>query len=234
MRLGSKRRIFVRSYARKKAACCVVSAVCVLLLLCTAVYALSVMRPTFVSLAENRAKELALQAINESVSQMLSQTYEYGDIVEIERTEDNKISAVKSKLVGVSKLKSDLSLNILQKITELDQNRLKIPLGSLMGSDIFAGCGPELSFQIKPYGSVAADIHTDFTEAGINQTKCDVTVSVKADMSILMPTVSKKSTVETTVPIVQTVIVGDIPESYTNVDRDGYPFEDDVLQLAGQ
>ena len=47
-----------------------------------------------------------------------------------------------------------------------------------------------------------------------------------------MPAMNKKSTVETTVPIIQTVIVGDIPESYTNVDRDGYQFEDDVLQLA--
>lgn len=232
MRLGSKRYIFARASAKRKAARWGALAVCILFLLCTAVYMLSVMRPAFVSLAENRAKELALQTINEAISQMFSQKSEYSDIVEFERTEGNKINAVKSNLAGVSKLKSDLSLDILQKITELDQNQLKVPLGSLMGSDIFAGCGPELSFQIKPYGTVVTDIHTDFTEAGINQTKCDVTVSVKADMSILMPTVNKKSTVETTVPIIQTVIVGDIPESYTNVDRDGYQFEDDVLQLA--
>ncbi len=233
MRLGSKRYIFARPSAKRKAARWGALAVCVLFLLLTAVYALSVMRPAFLALAENRAKELAVQTINEAISQKVSKDTEYSDIVEFERAEGNKINAVKSNLAGISKLKSDLSLEIQQKISEVGKEQLKIPLGSLMGNDIFAGCGPELSFQIKPYGAVACDIQTDFTEAGINQTKLDVTVNVKADVSILAPAVNKKSTVETTVPIIQTVIVGDIPESYTNVDRDGYQFEDDVLQLAG-
>ena len=232
MRLGPKRYIFARKSVKRKAARWGALVCCVLFLLCSAVYALSVMRPAFAALAENRAKELAVRTINEAISQKFSQEMKYSDIVEFERTDDNKINAVKSNLAGVNKLKSDLSLDILQKISALNQDQLKVPLGSLMGNDIFAGCGPELSFQVKPYGNVVTDIQTNFTEAGINQTKCDVTVSVKADMSILMPTMNKKSTVETTVPIIQTVIVGDIPQSYTNVDRDGYQFEDDVLQLA--
>lgn len=233
MRLGSKRYICARRSDKRKAARWMALCITVFFILGTSVYALSVLRPAFVSLAENRAKELAAQTINEAISQKFSQTEnEYGDIVEFERTSDNKINAVKSNLAGVSKIKSDLNLEILQKISELNGNQLKIPLGSLTGSELFAGCGPEISFQIKPYGTVVTDIHTDFSEAGINQTKLDVTVSVKADMSILAPTMNQKSTVETTVPIIQTVIVGDIPESYTHVDRDGYQFEDDVLQLA--
>ena len=83
-----------------------------------------------------------------------------------------------------------------------------------------------------PYGTAETNIITDFSESGINQTKLDVSISVKADLSILIPTIRKKSTVETTVPILQTVIVGSVPNSYTHVDRDGYAFEDDVLQLA--
>lgn len=233
MRLGSKRYIFARSSTKRKAARWGALCICVLFLFCTAVYVLSVMRPAFASLAESRAKELAARTINEAVSQKFArEETKYGDIVEFERTGDNKINAVKSNLAGISKLKADLNLEIQQKISELNGTRLKIPIGSLMGNDIFAGCGPELSFKIKPYGTVDTDIHTDFTEAGINQTKLDVTVFVRADVSVLMPTMRKKSTVETTVPIIQTVIVGEIPGSYTNVDRDGYQFEDDVLQLA--
>lgn len=234
MRLGSKRYIAARPSAKKRAARSAVLTAGLLFLFGLAAYMISVMRPAFADLATNRAEELALQAMNEGVAQMLSQKLSYSDFVELERTDDNKIHAIKSNLSELSRLKSALSLDILQRIQNLDGNRLKIPLGSLTGSDIFAGCGPKLSFQIQPYGTVIADIQTDFTEAGINQTKCDVTVRVQADVSILMPAMRKKSTVETTVPIVQTVIVGDIPESYTNVDRNEEPFEDDVLQLAGQ
>ena len=147
MRLGPKRYIFARKSAKRKAARWGALVCCVLFLLCSAVYALSVMRPAFAALAENRAKELAVRTINEAISQKFSQEMKYSDIVEFERTDDNKINAVKSNLAGVNKLKSDLSLDILQKISALNQDQLKVPLGSLMGNDIFAGSGRNSLFR---------------------------------------------------------------------------------------
>ncbi len=196
-------------------------------------YALYVMRPAFAALAENRAKEIAISTINQTISQTFaSYEMEYGDIVAFERDNDNKINVVKSNLAGISKLKSDLNLEIQKKIAETEQSALKIPLGSLTGNELLIGTGPSVSFRIKPYGNTVTDITTDFSEAGINQTKLDVTVKVTADLSVLMPTMQRKSTVETSVPIIQTVIVGTTPDSYTHVDRDGFSYEDDVLELA--
>lgn len=233
MRLGAKRYIFTKKAQRRKLTASMMILISAFLFLGAFCYFLHVVRPTFAALAENRARQIAVRTINEAVSQKFTaQKTEYGDIVELERDNENRITAVKSDLAGISKLKSDLNLEILQKIASMDKSTLKIPLGSLMGNDIFAGLGPDVSFQIKPYGTAVTDIKTDFSEAGINQTKLDVTVNVKADLSILMPTMQRKSTVETTVPIIQTVIVGNIPDSYTHVDRDGYTYEDDVLELA--
>lgn len=197
------------------------------------VYFLSVIRPTFMLLAENQAKQIATFTINRTISQKLAkENVDYHDIVEFEHDNENNINAVKSNLAGISKLKSDLNLEITEKIAEIDRSDLKIPLGSLLGNDIFAGVGPDIPFTIKPYGIAVCDIHTDFTESGINQTKLDVTVSVKANVSVLMPTIKKTSTVSTTMPIISTVIVGEIPESFTHVDRDGNDYENDVLDLC--
>lgn len=193
---------------------------------------LSIIRPTFVTLAVNHAKNIAIRTIHQTVSQNVSQKQtEYDSIVLLERSADNSITALKSNLSGISKLKSDLNLEIVNNISQIDHDILQIPLGSLFGNDLFAGLGPKISFQIMPYGAAETDIVTNFKESGINQTLLDVSVKVKADVSVLMPTLRKKSTVETTVPIMQTVIVGKVPDSYTNVSREGFDYESDVMDL---
>ena len=200
---------------------------------CMCCYILHVVRPTFAALAENKARTLAIYNINRAVSDKITQANpQYDDVVELTHNSENGVTALKSNLSGISKLKSDLNLEIMNSLSGMETDTLKIPLGSLLGNDIFAGLGPMISFQVLPYGTAETDITTNFTEAGINQTMLDVSVKVKADISVLMPTMRKKSTVETSVPVMQTVIVGNTPDSYTHVDRDGRQFEDDVLELA--
>ncbi len=231
MRLGSKRYFPHRRQKKITGA---------FLLLCLALgftgvccYIFHVVRPTFAALAENKARTLAIYNINQAVSDKIAQVNpQYDDVVELTHNSENSVTALKSNLSGISKLKSDLNLEIMHSLSGMETDTLKIPLGSLLGNDIFAGIGPMISFQVLPYGTAETDITTNFTEAGINQTMLDVSVKVKADISVLMPTMRKKSTVETTVPVMQTVIVGNTPDSYTHVDRDGRQFEDDVLELA--
>ncbi len=231
MRLGAKRYISIRREKRKSAArwltaLCIFGVVTGILW-----YGVCVMRPAFCALAENRAKELAVVAIHKTVASQFSKE-DYQDLVRLEKNGDNKATAVQSDMVRFSKLKSELNLEIQKTISSLDKSTLSVPLGSLMGSELFYGLGPDISFQVKPYGVVFCDLTTEFTDAGINQTMCDVAISVKAQLAVLMPTVQRKSVVETSVPVAQTIIVGDVPDSFTHVDRDGNAFEDDVLQLA--
>lgn len=231
MRLGSKRYISVRPLGRKITFWITVLLISILLI-CMIAYVFCVMRPAFASLAENSAKEIAVKTINEVISQKFSEENNHRDIVELERTDEGRITAVKSNLVGISKLKSDLNLDIQKRISTIDKSSLKIPLGSLTGNDFFVGMGPDIPFKIKPFGTVITDVKTNFSQAGINQTKCDIIISVKVNISILSPMIRKSSIVETTIPVIETVVVGEVPENYVNVDRDGYEFEDDVLQLA--
>lgn len=209
---------------------------CFLAVLCATgflYYMLCVFRPAFAALAENRVKELAVVTINRAVSESLAaEQASYSDVVELEQNDEHSVTALKSNLTGISKLKSDLNLAVIEKISAMDTTLMHVPLGSVLGSDFFAGLGPMIPFRVAPFGTAETDIITDFMDAGINQTRLDVSVKVKADMSLLFPTIRKKSTVETTVPILQTVIVGTVPDSYTHVDRDGYEYEDDVLELA--
>ncbi len=233
MRLGTRRLLSPKKSEKNKLLKFFTAVTIIIVAMFSVSYLLNVIRPAFAALAENQAKQIAVFTINKTISQKLAEeNTDYHDIVEFERDNENNINAVKSNLAGISKLKSDLNLEITEKIAEIDQSSLKVPLGSLLGSDIFAGFGPDISFRIKPYGVAVCDVHTDFIESGINQTKLDVTVNVKANVSVLMPTMRKVCTVSTSMPIISTVIVGEIPQSFTHVDRDGNDYENDVMDLA--
>lgn len=233
MRLGTKQHLFLRKNEKDKAKKFLIFTSVIVLFMVLVIYIFGVFRPAFLSYAENQAKQIAIFAINNAVSGKLSsEKIDYRDIVEFERDNENNINAVNSNISGISKIKSDLSIEITEKIAKLPKQTLKIPVGSLLGSDFFAGVGPDISFDIKPYGIAMCDVQTDFTESGINQTKLDVTVNVDANVSVLMPTVRRAAKVKTSVPIISTVIVGKVPESFTHVDRDGYAFENDVMDLA--
>ncbi len=231
MRLGAKRYISIRREKQKSVARWLALLGVFALVVGAVWYGVCVMRPAFCALAESRARELAVVAIHEAIAEKFSQE-EYKDVVQLERDADSRVGAVRSDMARFSKLKSELNLEIQKTISSLDKSTLSVPLGSLTGSELFYGMGPDISFEVKPYGTVLCDLATEFTEAGINQTMCDVAVSVKTELAVLMPTLQRKSVVETSVPVAQTIIVGDVPQSFTHVDREGKEFEDDVLQLA--
>ena len=44
---------------------------------------------------------------------------------------------------------------------------------------------------------------------------------------------NKTVEVKTKMPVIQTIIVGDVPDTYTNVERSGDELEDDVLEMSG-
>ena len=75
------------------------------------------------------------------------------------------------------------------------------------------------------------DISTKFSHEGINQTIFEVEAEVTADVSVFMPTIRTSEKVCAKVPVISAIIVGDVPQSYTNVDRHGEEYEDDVLEL---
>ncbi|MBR4874508.1 MAG: sporulation protein YunB [Clostridia bacterium] len=232
MRLGEKQFIHIKSSSKSKIKGTLFVLLLVFFVFGSLIYALLIMRPAFMSLATARARAIAIETINESVLNSFDEEKaKYENIAVFEYKEDGSIGALKSDLAGISRLKSELNLDVMSELKALDRTRLCIPMGSLTGNDLLAGVGPDLSFDIKPYGTAECDIITDFTEMGINQTKLDVTICVRADLSVLAPTVSKKCRVETTVPVISTVIVGSVPDTYTNIDRDGYAFEEDALDL---
>lgn len=235
MRLGSKKRICFHISGERRRKWSAFLWLMFILALCAATFLcfLKTVRPVMVELAKSKATYLANQLINKSVSDIFkAQPIKYSDIVSLEKDENGNIRAVQSDLSEVNSLKTDIALGIQQKIAEASKTDLTIPMGSLSGVDFLAGVGPYIKVNLMPYGNTQVDFMSSFETAGVNQTRLVVNLNVKTNFALLMPTVNTSCTVENTVPLFQTIVVGEVPESFFNVDRADESLIDDALDMV--
>lgn len=76
-------------------------------------------------------------------------------------------------------------------------------------------------------GTVETDLRSEFKEAGINQTLHRIYLEVKCNVNILTPYSTIKETIVNQVLLVEGVIVGNIPNTYYNIEglKDEQSFE---------
>lgn len=64
------------------------------------------------------------------------------------------------------------------------------------------------------------DITNSFSAAGINQTRHQVILSVSATIAIVMPAATEYAQVETSIVLGESVLIGKVPQNYTNIGSD--------------
>ncbi len=234
MRLGTRRRICIKSknYSRRGCSLGLIALLLTLVSFSVSLFFVKIIRPTMIALAKNEATVLAELAIHRVVGQLFENT-DFREIVSVKNLDDGTVSAVESDMSRINALKAKATLAITQGIAEICETQISIPLGTLTGVDLFSGTGPHLPVSLMPYGNVVVDFKTEFSETGINQTLLSVNLTATATVGIVMPSVNTTSRITTDIPITQTVIVGKIPDNYVNIDRVGEDYEGDVLDIIG-
>ncbi len=178
----------------------------------------SKLKPIIISLGTANAKAIATRAIYSAVNTELEKDdIKYDDLITLEKDSENRITALKTNMVKMNKLKARLSVSILNKITSIEESTIRIPLGNIIDGMALSGQGPKISLKIVPVGSVTADMVNIFQSAGINQTRHQILIQVKVIVGVIMPGYSTSSEVSTTIPVAETVILGEVPSNYANI-----------------
>ncbi|MEA4831875.1 MAG: sporulation protein YunB [Oscillospiraceae bacterium] len=176
------------------------------------------LRPVASELALARARSVAITVMGESVYEVIdADGITYDDIIHFEKDNNGRISALTTNIVKLNILKSKISLEIQKRLNNIQSPELVIPLGSILNGEFFSGKGPGIRIKLLPAGSAAAEITNVFTEAGINQTRHQIMLRVSLSVSVILPTSTVSTDVVSSVCIAETVIVGEVPESFTQV-----------------
>lgn len=151
----------------------------------------------------------------------------YQSFVTLRQNQNGETTALTTDAVLINRLQGELLEKILQTLQETKQMTLQLPLGSLSGNQFLAGRGPMVTLQLRPVGMVKTKIINQFDEAGINQTRHRIQLQVTVDMLSLLPGYRISSQAQSNVILAETIIVGLIPDAYTEV----YGGTDDLVGM---
>lgn len=168
--------------------------------------------------AATQAKIKASEAINDAVLTVL-RSRGYSDFVALSMSDDNEVTAITTDAAAVNAFKTEITKAVKEKLGSKDIC-LSVPLGTLLDMEMLDGRGPDVSVHIRLDGNVTARLKGDFISVGINQTRHRITVDVTAEAAVIMPGCVTHTQVTTEYLAAETVIVGGIPDSYTNVNGD--------------
>ncbi len=182
------------------------------------------LRPIVEQMATARVNYLASKAVNTAISTRLSEEdVSYGDLVIFEKDYLGGITALKTDMIKINRLKADIINHVLDALQKIGPTELGVPLGNVINGELFSGRGPLIPVRIVPLGTASADFHNVFSSAGINQTRHQIMLEVTVDISVLLPGYAAATEVLVQVVVAETIIVGGVPDSYTHFE-DGEEF----------
>jgi sporulation protein YunB len=174
--------------------------------------------PIVAQMAVTRVHYLAGQSVNEAINDvMVQKALDYGDLILFERDVEGRVSAIKTNVTGINKLKTDVSRQVLDRIENIEKSELSIPFGSIFRNDLLMARGPRVQVRLIPIGSVYANLENIFTAAGINQTRHQIVMIIRVDMSVAAWGNNVETHVISEVVVAETIIVGSVPEYYLNI-----------------
>ena len=176
------------------------------------------MRPMVRQLAMATVENRAQAVINEAVEALLdSGEIDYDNIIFLEKDVNGAITALKTNIAEVNRLKTRILAIVDTMLLDLDVNEIGLPMGSVVFPTLFSGSGPVLPVKVLSISNSDAEYRNVFSEAGINQTAHQIMMDVIVDMTILSPAGTESVRVVSSVVVAETVIVGNVPQSYVNV-----------------
>ncbi len=178
----------------------------------------SLIKPFIQTTSTSKAKTVASEIINQVVLEELSKNSEnYSELIHVDRDNNNNILSIQTDSIKINQLKSNITSCIQIKLSNYQEYELNLPLGTLINSEFFTGKGPNIPIKIALSGNIKTDITSNFTEAGINQTKHQIYLNVTSNITVIMPGYNNCTEVNTNLIIAETIIVGSVPQVFANL-----------------
>lgn len=179
-------------------------------------------RDVIQELAQTQVKNTTSDLTNDAIAKQIADgIIQYDRIVYFEKNLDGRITALKTNMSEVNRLKTDILNIINDEILALDTQDLGIPLGSLIIPEFFSGKGPAIPVHILAIRNSDANFSSNFTQAGINQTLHQLIMTVSVDVSVLVLGQTASFAITSEVVVAETVIVGDVPNTFLQTNTSG-------------
>ncbi len=184
------------------------------------------LRPVMAAQAEARIQTLCTKAMNDAISITMQSSSAYDDLVKVKENGEH-VYLLQANAQGMNLLASGCADAAQDEISQLGKQGIAISLGTITGVPFFSGKGPYIRVSFTPVGSVQSSFQSEFVAAGINQTLYRVKLNLNSSIKLILPGVTETVNVGTEAAICESILVGAVPEVYTNVED-----TEDMLNLV--
>lgn len=206
----------------------IIAAVMLVIILVTAYLLIDArIKGSILELAQAKAQLKVVELINQAVYEKVVQETEYKDIVNVHKDDEGRIVMIQANTVILNQIMAKTISAVIAGLDKLDEETIRIPLGQITGITFLSGSGPRIEVKIIPSKQLSVNVKDKFEQAGINQTRHQIYLIINSKVKMAVPLMSKEIHVTTTIPMAETIIVGEVPETYVNFSGSGdnlYPF----------
>ncbi|MBO6301370.1 MAG: sporulation protein YunB [Ruminiclostridium sp.] len=185
-------------------------------------------RPTLMKLLDYKCNMSAERVISKAVFDRFSDAEGCEGLVKLTFDKDGRIAALETDRAKINSMKALLSEAVNEGLDSLSEEEVGISVGTLTGISVLYGTGAMLSFRLEPRGKAETRLVSSFKTSGINQTIHSIILNVETELSPMMPGFTETVNVSFDILLAQTVIVGSVPDSYSNIILD----EENRTELA--
>lgn len=176
------------------------------------------LRPQLVALSEAQVRNHLIQVANRSVSQALAdQELSYGEMVSLKTA--GTLSTMTTDTTALNQLRVSVLDDIVAQIGLIDNDSMGVPIGALTGIDLLSALGPKLPVQVVSVASVDGQYRNAFISAGINQTLHRIMLDITLNAKLLLPGGVVEVAVTTPICVAETIIVGQVPQTYVGLNK---------------
>ncbi len=193
----------------------------------TTIY-IQVVKPILINFTKSNAYSLALQATEQAIRQNI-ENISYDNIISERKNENGKIVALCANTRELNRISNTLAINIEENISKIEESYIKIPIALFFNTGIFGGAGVRIKIKTVPLGDTKIECFSEFDSIGINQTRHRIVLKVKTYYTIIAPVYIRNECYEKEVVLAETILNGDIPETYYNLQLDD---ESELIDLT--
>ena len=167
--------------------------------------------------AHASAYALAVDTLNAAVRESVADGVPYEQLITVRTDGAGRVSMLQANTAQMNTLAAGIAQSAQQALAEDTARQVSVPLGAALKIPFLSSLGPRVRVRITPVGAVNVSFHTEFENAGINQTRHKIYLQLHANVQMVLPTGTRPVAADTQVLIAESIIVGDVPQSYISV-----------------
>ena len=189
---------------------------------CVSVFGVSkfVIEPNLENVARIRAEAVVSRTINQALAEVFAERTDSYDLIIIKKDAAGTMDMVQADYIKINLLKTDLSARMQEKFKNMEAEKYEVPIGAIFGSKGFSQLGPAVEIKIIPMTVSSMNFESEFETQGINQTKYRIYIEHKCKVKVLAPFSSKTFELKGSIPVAETVILGEVPHSFVQVPKE--------------